>query len=359
MIIFVTLSPETCGLHLPRHIDFSLILRGIAAALVVFWHVDGYKGEWPAAINVPGRVSVWLFFIISGYVIAFGFVHRRYAFHGSDLVDFYRNRFLRIYPLFIALSIISAVTLFVQEGSTGLTVFQLIAEALGLQWNHSYTLSGVFWTLGIELQFYLVAPLIAWLLIRRSNSWKVPAFIYAALFLWPLVAHKLLGIPIDNRTTVGNLHHFTTGMIVAVYLGKSNLRERVSSNFTTTINFAAACALIALASYLYHMHARAFWLGGGAILVDVAGALFLLVHSRMETHKIARGRSVVRGALILGVLSYGLYAWHGYFLKYFPFFSDRIIWTFCVSLAAAYCSYELLERRALAFKRHPTKIKSS
>jgi peptidoglycan/LPS O-acetylase OafA/YrhL len=28
-----------------------------------------------------------------------------------------------------------------------------------MQFEHSYSLSGVFWTLGVEMQFYLLAPL--------------------------------------------------------------------------------------------------------------------------------------------------------------------------------------------------------
>lgn len=90
--------------------DLILVLRGLAALSVVVWYTVGYQNELPSLLNTPGRTAVWLFFGLSGYVIAYGFVHKRYKLTNADLQDFYINRFLRIYPLFLVLSLISYVT---------------------------------------------------------------------------------------------------------------------------------------------------------------------------------------------------------------------------------------------------------
>lgn len=79
--------------------DLLLIVRGLAAISVVVWHAAGYHGELPL-INIPGRVAVWVFFGISGYVISLGFFKYRYKLTRSSLLFFYMNRALRIYPLF-------------------------------------------------------------------------------------------------------------------------------------------------------------------------------------------------------------------------------------------------------------------
>ena len=62
-------------INLPRKIDLLLIIRGFLAYAVLVWHFKGY--EYPikelAFITIPGRMAVWLFFILSGYLIGFGF----------------------------------------------------------------------------------------------------------------------------------------------------------------------------------------------------------------------------------------------------------------------------------------------
>jgi peptidoglycan/LPS O-acetylase OafA/YrhL len=53
--------------------DLLLVIRGLAAISVLIWHAGGHQGGFPF-INVPGRTAVWVFFGISGYVIAYGFL---------------------------------------------------------------------------------------------------------------------------------------------------------------------------------------------------------------------------------------------------------------------------------------------
>ena len=123
--------------------DLLLILRGLAALSVIVWHTVGYQNELPSLLNIPGRTAVWLFFGLSGYVIAYGFVHKRYKLTTADLKDFYINRFLRIYPLFLILSLISYVTSLIINGHPPIALADLPAQLLAFQFNHSYVLSGL------------------------------------------------------------------------------------------------------------------------------------------------------------------------------------------------------------------------
>jgi peptidoglycan/LPS O-acetylase OafA/YrhL len=85
--------------------DLLLIVRGLAATAVVFWHGFGayHVNEISPLINIPGRTAVWIFFGISGYVISYGFIYKKYSFSFISLKNFYTNRLLRIYPLFICI----------------------------------------------------------------------------------------------------------------------------------------------------------------------------------------------------------------------------------------------------------------
>jgi peptidoglycan/LPS O-acetylase OafA/YrhL len=151
--------------------DLLLVIRGLAAIAVLIWHAGGHQGDFPF-INVPGRTAVWVFFGISGYVIAYGFLHGRYLLDRPGLKHFYLNRFLRIYPLFLALSLLGWLTMWIGSGSSPIEWRDLPDQFFGLQFNHTYVLNGVFWTLGLEIQFYAIAPVLMLPFFIESARWR-------------------------------------------------------------------------------------------------------------------------------------------------------------------------------------------
>jgi peptidoglycan/LPS O-acetylase OafA/YrhL len=331
-----------------RQIDLLLIVRGLAALSVVVWHAEGYKARLPPAINTPGRVAVWLFFGISGYVIGYGFIHERYRLTFPDLRDFYTNRFLRIYPLFLALSAVGWIAERLVTGQSPIGLSDLPAQLMAAQFNQSYVLNGVFWTLGIEIHFYLLAPLLVLpLLMKSSARWVLAVGLYAAALYWCDFAVRHFGWSWDGRNVVSNLPHFLAGMIACRLVAGRESRLPPAS-----VSAAAALALLAYANWLYHRDIASFWSVWGLLLVDAAIVLLVYAHAAV-VRKAFVPNAVIRPLAMLGTLSYGLYAWHPYVMKYIPWTTDHLVPLIIASIAAAYVTYRLVERRALQLKRHP------
>ncbi len=168
--------------------DLLLIIRGLAAIAVVVWHASGYNQADMPLINIPGRTAVWVFFGISGYVIAYGFLRKRYALTGAGLRHFYLNRFLRIYPLFLTLSLLAWVTIWATVGTSPIGWSDLPSQLLALQFNHDYKLNGVFWTLGLEIHFYLLAPILVlpFFIKDIAKRWLMVGACYFGMlaFIW-------------------------------------------------------------------------------------------------------------------------------------------------------------------------------
>jgi len=100
---------------LPRQLDILQVYRGVAAMLVVLFHLTWWGGEprflalphWltpslsvenPAGFFLFGHSGVDFFFVLSGFVITW-----RYASEVGDirrLLPFLRARFVRIYPTY-------------------------------------------------------------------------------------------------------------------------------------------------------------------------------------------------------------------------------------------------------------------
>lgn len=160
------------------HID---ALRAIAALLVVWIHVTEkfvtlspvtQQGHWvldsARAVDV-GRIGVALFFVISGFVIPFSIR----AASPAPVREFLVRRFFRIFPLYwfsIPLGILTGSLIW---GTSFRFDHFLVNLTLLQYWLHVPTAMGLYWTLVVEVLFYLAC---AALLYMRG------------IFRFPLVA---------------------------------------------------------------------------------------------------------------------------------------------------------------------------
>ena len=79
------------------------LLRGVAAFSVLLWHAPTVDGR-----PVLGRayLAVDLFFVLSGFVIAHAYEHRLRS--GGQFQRFCLARLIRLYPLYLACTLMSA-----------------------------------------------------------------------------------------------------------------------------------------------------------------------------------------------------------------------------------------------------------
>lgn len=82
-------------------------LRGVAAVLVLCYHTHAFQGS--AAIAPHGYLAVDFFFMLSGFVIASAYQEKLRA--GLPVVDFFRLRMIRLYPVALAGILLGAVKL--------------------------------------------------------------------------------------------------------------------------------------------------------------------------------------------------------------------------------------------------------
>ena len=167
-------------------IDFIQALRGIAAAMVMLYHLHttlaGTRfGDVGATLFNSGAAGVDLFFVISGFIM----VHTTRRADGSPryAAEFLAKRIARVWPVYAIATLVFSCALDLLVGQ--ITVDQgwrSLARAL-VFYPHSslgapffrYQPLFVGWSLGYEVWFYLLfaASLLA-------GRWRWPAF--AALF---------------------------------------------------------------------------------------------------------------------------------------------------------------------------------
>lgn len=148
-------------------------MRGVGGALVVIGHTVIFWGGLPTS-SPPIPFCVDLFFLLSGFVIAFAY-EPRFA-TGLGPVTFLRQRFVRLYPLyFLGLMLGAGVQIFAHQDDAGIgSVLMALGPQLlmlpSLDFNGSgdlYPLNMPAWTLLFELWANIVYVLIwRWLSMR-------------------------------------------------------------------------------------------------------------------------------------------------------------------------------------------------
>lgn len=151
-------------------LDYIDSLRGIAALSIFFYHIYATIGgltEWSFPISIiPERLidltlaGIPLFFIISSFTLYLSLDNR--VSEEKKILKFYLRRLFRIAPLFYLLLIVVVLdALLVQKKALyWREVLSNFTFTFNLVPQYSSSLFSDGWTVGVEMLFYLVLPLI-------------------------------------------------------------------------------------------------------------------------------------------------------------------------------------------------------
>lgn len=160
-------------------------LRAISITLVILSHLVKWKHVSAAVLGSYGSLGVFIFFVLSGYLITKLLLREHERTSTISLSDFYLRRAFRIFPAAFAFLAVVVVLYWKQ-----MTWFHVAAAVFYLA-NLDVTRPWIFghlWSLSIEEQFYLLWPFALKRWYRRRIAIALCAFLVTPIFQTALYA---------------------------------------------------------------------------------------------------------------------------------------------------------------------------
>lgn len=220
-----------------RYIPIIDGLRFVAIAAVVLYHLNDFlvhKQNWTNSPDIRnlltyrilnvGNCGVQLFFAISGFILGLPFLERISQNEPLKLAPYFLRRLTRLEPPYIINLFISVGLLIAVKGESLGELLAPLAASMGYVHNLVYgelsRINGVAWSLEIEVQFYLIAPLLAWSFYRLPRPLR--RSLVLSLITLAVIGKVVPGQAADPRIRLSLLYHyehFLVGMLLAdVYL---------------------------------------------------------------------------------------------------------------------------------------------
>jgi len=210
----------------------------------------------------PSFLGVQLFFVISGFVLGLPFARHYLRGHKKPRPRaYFLRRVTRLEPPYI----LAATVFFVARCFTGNVLDLLPHFVATLFYSHSIVygvpsvIEGIFWSLEVEVQFYILAPLLAMLFSIRNTAVRRLVLV-AIIYGWAMLASQVTAVTSSrlSLTLVGYGHYFMAGFLfVEIYL--SWLEDRAFTPSELWDFVAVACGVALNAVYWTNQPWRYVW----------------------------------------------------------------------------------------------------
>jgi peptidoglycan/LPS O-acetylase OafA/YrhL len=265
------------------------------------------------SLILEGHTAVALFMTLSGFLFATICKGKE-----IDHWGFYRNRFLRIYPMFLVVLLIACYM-----DSRRNDFVSLLTSLFFMQNTQSavYLLNGTesLWAIAVEFQFYLLFP---WLLLLfRRYGYKYLLGLVLLAFLTRLAVYLATGdiYQLSYTTIFGRIDQFVIGMICGfLYEG---IKPKLRHPLVLASSVAGGLALVSC------LH-KAGWAAGVGphwiFATDLEGVVWGLLIVAYSASSFAFPKGIARLLAFAGSLSYSLYLIHPAVLRLAYWFAPII-----------------------------------
>lgn len=295
-------------------------LRGLCALSVALYHLFFWQDI--AVINTFSSYGVYMFFILSGASLAYTYLDK-FESKQLSIVNFLRARYLRLAPLYLLLMLVLLPWKLQKSGVTTDLVGMYAINAFLLFGFYSPVNNAVLvggWSLGIEVIFYFLFPLVLWCLHKR---WVALALFCFALVIQLIWIQSTLGLSGGYGPNVAAYHQvpaFAAYFVGGCMIGGAKRRAQLGGPVSQASGLMCLLAGFGLLVALNTATQGDEILGWRGFLLFCLCLVMVYISSKL---KASEGMQKI--AAVFGDATYGLYLIHpvlffGLTLAVFPRF---------------------------------------
>ncbi|GAC1576612.1 MAG: acyltransferase [Candidatus Elarobacter sp.] len=303
-------------------------LRGIAIAIVLWLHY--WQISWQGAVipffNISlqpiaetGYFGVALFFFISGFVLLLPYAQAHVAGTPAPTWrQFYTRRVLKIVPSYV---LCIAVLIAIGYQTYASVPFAVQDVAFHLLFVHDWfastsgSIDGVMWSLGVEIQFYLIFPLLVAGFVRRPLLATLAMFAVANGWrIWTMLSnHYFYELRLEQLP--GFIDFFAAGMACAwLYVAIAIRHPQLAARrwLFSALTVAGFVAFYALLNNCYERRGDHEWPQLWEVQFRSVMALSVIPMALGSLFALRGLQRVLANPLLLflAAISYNLYLWH-------------------------------------------------
>jgi peptidoglycan/LPS O-acetylase OafA/YrhL/lysophospholipase L1-like esterase len=299
-------------------------LRAVAVMAVILYHL-GLR--W-----LPGGyLGVDLFFVLSGYLITGTLLPAGGRGRHVDLAAFWSRRARRLLPALLVM--LAGVALAVRQWEPASEWHLRSGELIGAllyyaNWHMIFGGQSYFdtmaapsplqhmWSLAIEEQFYLLWPLVVFVVLRwcRRRS-GVLIGVAAVAGVASAIAMVVVYSPADPTRAYAGTDARAQQLLVGALLFVAVRRHQSTGRWVGVAGLAAMA--VSIGALFVVPDSGGFYYRGGATVVALVFAALIWSVERAPDSVVARALSFPPVAWI-GLVSYGLYLWHIPVIRFLP-----------------------------------------
>jgi peptidoglycan/LPS O-acetylase OafA/YrhL len=373
----VNLSVESQATTKTGYGDPLLSLRAFACAVVLIGHGASITFAPSDLIRQASEsrtfwlllplpwAGVWIFFTLSGYLMGKGFFTGRYQFSRDGIIRFYNNRLLRLVPL--AYFSIAVAVLFMHPEATATPNIKHLIALLLFDYDGTAPLSliGLLWSIATEMQFYLLAPFMAfavYMAAQRMNilfvaaalavlgtAYRIGCLIFAGPSSWTVAVYTPL---------LGNLDIFGIGMITSFVVQRYPIKW---ARMDYGLGLMAVLYIVSAVCCSRVIASSPHWAGfmqfcAPPLFALTTACIILLFENAIGTANKASSITIaaIASTQLFGTLTYAVYLWHAPIFQIYattltkPVFSNQTMQALAVAsilvFGFSWVTYRLIEK---------------
>lgn len=309
-------------------------LRALAVVGVILYHLD-------PSIFIGGYLGVPIFFVLSGYLVTDHMLASYEKTGRYDYKRFYINRVKKLYPQMITVLWMSGAYILLFQQNLLAKFNQIVWTNLLNVYNWWQIANGQsyferfasnespfthLWTMSIDGQFYILWPLVIFLLIKYTHKKKIGFWVITTITVLSALEMAILFKPgIDtSRIYYGTDTRFFSlglGALLAYIWPTAKLNKNIAPKYAQILDIAGAVSFIGMLFLFFNKIVdpqKGFIYHGGMFVFSLLTTIFVAVIAHPASH----WNNWMTNSIFdyIGSRSYGIY------LYQFPvmiFFEDK------------------------------------